>query len=264
LGYEAQKASDALTPVGLTDWTVINGTGQPTITGDNPVGDYLGQLLQASDDSWWRWNGSSWERDLAYADASATFSSGKVILWGTSADATLTNLGAGTAGKEIFGAATYEAALEGLGIKRYRAVVQTSAPSTSYVDIAGMSAIPVSAGIHHFKGCLKVNSSATGGAKYSVFHPALTNGVQLNLGIALRGLQGSFNYVTTAGASGTTSSVMGGATTNHTNVLVWFDFFLDLAASGVVDFRVAQNASDIAVPTTIEIGSFVEVSPKHL
>jgi hypothetical protein len=64
-GYDAAVSDDTLTPVGLTDWVVGVGTGQPTVTGDNPAGDYLGQLLQASDDSWWRWNGSEWEREAA-------------------------------------------------------------------------------------------------------------------------------------------------------------------------------------------------------
>ena len=51
---------------------------------------------------------------LSTGDASATFSSGKAILWGTTADATLTNLGGGTAGKAIFGAATVATANETL------------------------------------------------------------------------------------------------------------------------------------------------------
>jgi hypothetical protein len=53
---------------------------------------------------------------LSTGDASATFSSGKAILWGTSADATLTNLGGGTAGKAIFGAATKATAATEAGL----------------------------------------------------------------------------------------------------------------------------------------------------
>jgi hypothetical protein len=103
LGYEAQKASDALTPVGLTDWTVINGTGQPTLTGDNPAGDYLGQLLQASDDSWWRWNGSEWEQDVVdNASVNTAIEDDPA--------ATRTALGGGAAGQEVFQAADYSGA----------------------------------------------------------------------------------------------------------------------------------------------------------
>jgi hypothetical protein len=62
--YGASLESSAESPVGLTGWTITNGEGQPVITGDTPVGDYLGQLLRASDGTWWRWAGSEWEQDL--------------------------------------------------------------------------------------------------------------------------------------------------------------------------------------------------------
>lgn len=46
-------------PAGQTYWTEVSGTGQPTITGDNPIGEWLGQLCKAAT-AWWRWNGSLW------------------------------------------------------------------------------------------------------------------------------------------------------------------------------------------------------------
>jgi hypothetical protein len=62
--YQALKASTDLTPIGLTGWTVSEGAGQPTITGDNPTGLYLGQLCLATDGTWWRWDGSEWIETL--------------------------------------------------------------------------------------------------------------------------------------------------------------------------------------------------------
>jgi hypothetical protein len=62
--YVATKTSTALTPVGLTDWTVTTGAGQPVINGDNPIGSFIGQLCRAGESSpydWFAWNGTSWD-----------------------------------------------------------------------------------------------------------------------------------------------------------------------------------------------------------
>jgi hypothetical protein len=86
--YQALKASTALTPLGLTAWTVSEGAGQPTISGDNPSGDYLGQLLQAADGTWWRWAGSEWEQDLTVQTyiGPVVLASAATIAWDVDAD----------------------------------------------------------------------------------------------------------------------------------------------------------------------------------
>jgi hypothetical protein len=90
---------------------------------------------------------------LSTGDASATFSSGKAILWASSADATLTNLGGGTAGKAIFGAATYTGTgsvrkLAGLDVDDNVSFSSVSASSPGATNtLAGVTVIGTSGSI---------------------------------------------------------------------------------------------------------------------
>ena len=81
---------------------------------------------------------------ISTGDASATFSSGKVILWGATADATLTNLGGGTAGKAIFGAATAAVALAQLGVQT-KIGTSTGLSSVGSTDITGLTGFTLDA-----------------------------------------------------------------------------------------------------------------------
>jgi hypothetical protein len=154
LGYEAQKASDALTPVGLTDWVVGFGTGQPTLTGDNPAGDYLGQLLQASDDSWWRWNGSEWEQDVVdNASVNTAIEDDPA--------ATRTALGGGAAGQEVFQAADYS----GTGsVRKLAGLDTTDKPSFAGATLTSAMEVTGSATVGGIAGTL-MNLSADGAGR---------------------------------------------------------------------------------------------------
>ena len=77
--YEATKISSAKTPVGLTDWTIITGVGQPAFEGNDKFPSYIGQLGTSYPTSafgvggppWFRWDGSRWREDVtthAYDD----------------------------------------------------------------------------------------------------------------------------------------------------------------------------------------------------
>ena len=70
--YEAIKISSAKTPVGLTDWTIITGAGQPILEGNDKFPSYVGQLGTSYPGSafgvvgppWFRWNGHRWQEDV--------------------------------------------------------------------------------------------------------------------------------------------------------------------------------------------------------
>lgn len=66
--YTATKASAAASPVGLTGWTVTEGSGQPTITGSGitTAGSFIGQRARIGDSSpytWEKWDGTAWVAD---------------------------------------------------------------------------------------------------------------------------------------------------------------------------------------------------------
>jgi hypothetical protein len=71
--YEATKISSAKTPVGLTDWTIITGAGQPILEGNDKFPSYVGQLGTAyptgafsnvDGPPWFRWDGQNWREDI--------------------------------------------------------------------------------------------------------------------------------------------------------------------------------------------------------
>ena len=57
--YGAKVASTEYLPVGLEFPTPFSGAGILTITGNQPIATYLGQLCQTPS-ALWRWNGSAW------------------------------------------------------------------------------------------------------------------------------------------------------------------------------------------------------------
>jgi len=57
--YSAKVASTSYLPVGLVFPSPSVGAGIPTITGNQPIATYLGQLCQTPS-ALWRWNGSAW------------------------------------------------------------------------------------------------------------------------------------------------------------------------------------------------------------
>lgn len=59
--YEANIESDAVSPLGLTGWSVGTGVGTPVLTGDSPVGANSGQLCRSTT-GWWIWNGTTWDQ----------------------------------------------------------------------------------------------------------------------------------------------------------------------------------------------------------
>ena len=75
--YEATKISSAKTPVGLTDWTIITGAGQPILGGNPNVASYIGQLGTSYPTSafgvdgppWFRWDGTRWQEDAGASTA---------------------------------------------------------------------------------------------------------------------------------------------------------------------------------------------------
>ena len=60
--YFAQIESTAATPVGLIGWDETTGNGQPVITGDQPVGTFLGQRCFSAT-GFWSWTGTLWLKD---------------------------------------------------------------------------------------------------------------------------------------------------------------------------------------------------------
>ena len=75
LGYNANKSSDSESPVGLADWSISTGSGQPVITGT--TASHIGQLYRDTStdpDTWYRWDGSAWQADAGGGGSSVTAS----------------------------------------------------------------------------------------------------------------------------------------------------------------------------------------------
>jgi len=115
--YFAEVASDAPTPVGLTGWWVINGSGQPVISANVLTGSFIGQRLK-SNTGFWTWDGDAWVKDGGAPNWDEIEGKPSLALTArtdgvpdaiipANADTTLQNLGGGTdAGIPIFKATT--------------------------------------------------------------------------------------------------------------------------------------------------------------
>jgi hypothetical protein len=66
--YKATKQTTEDSPVGLLDWIVVIGSGQPVVSDALSVGAFVGQRCRvgnAEPFSWYKWNGTSWESEAA-------------------------------------------------------------------------------------------------------------------------------------------------------------------------------------------------------
>lgn len=72
--YLATVSSVASSPIGLADWTVVAGSGQPVITlGAWTAASFVGQrYFDTRAGSWWTWNGTIWTRDASPVARSTT------------------------------------------------------------------------------------------------------------------------------------------------------------------------------------------------
>jgi hypothetical protein len=100
LGVEFLSYSASLveSPVGLTFDAPEYGAGIPVITGDNPIGSFIGQRLQVIDTGiWYSWDGSQWVADLSTLGNSASLDVGTTAGTVAAGDHTHTNAQVNTA-----------------------------------------------------------------------------------------------------------------------------------------------------------------------